>query len=100
MVPQKIQTGLHFFHRFHQFILPKDRFFLAGERKFILIAHDDRLFGTDLFAESAEDAAGHIDLEPLRIPFLGKFRLQSPHATQRSTPFSSTSTGLPRNEAA
>ena len=70
VLPQKLQSLFQFFCRDKKFILPKNRIFLAGERQLIFFAHHDRFFRANLFTETAEDTAEHVDFKFYRIAFL------------------------------
>src|SRR5438445_8089626 len=61
VLPEEFDPVLELFGRHEQLVFPEDSVFLTRERELVFLAHDNRLFGTNLFAESAENASEHVN---------------------------------------
>jgi hypothetical protein len=64
---QKLQSLRQVFLRRQEFIFPVNAIVIFLEGQLVILAHHDRFFRADFFAEAAENAAKHIDLESNRI---------------------------------
>ena len=60
---------MHYSSNFEKFFLVMDHFFAGESSDRVIFAKKNRLFGTNLFAYAAENAADHVDIEFLGIFF-------------------------------
>ena len=66
---QEFQSVFKLRSRSQEPVLAEDGILRIAERHLIILAHYNRFFRTDLFAEAAEDASQHIYLKEFGVSF-------------------------------